>query len=66
MTAENHRSKFKPDPDFDAARDNAYEVTAAELTQFVRALRAVGQGKRARSRTIRKRFSPKPNNVDMM
>ncbi len=35
MTAEKSPLKFKPDPDFDAARDNAYEVTAAELTQFV-------------------------------
>jgi uncharacterized protein (UPF0335 family) len=27
--------KFKPDPDFDEARDNAFAVTAAELRQFI-------------------------------
>lgn len=27
--------KFKADPDFDAARDNAFAVTAAELRQFI-------------------------------
>ena len=27
--------KFKPDPDFDEARDNAFAVTAAELKQFI-------------------------------
>ncbi|SDW77397.1 DUF2312 domain-containing protein [Roseicitreum antarcticum] len=26
---------MKPDPEFDAARDNAYSVTAAELRQFI-------------------------------
>lgn len=35
MTAEKSPLKFKPDPDFDAARDNAYEATAAELRQFI-------------------------------
>jgi uncharacterized protein (UPF0335 family) len=35
MTAEKSPLKFKPDPDFDAARDNAYEATAAELCQFI-------------------------------
>lgn len=27
--------KFKADPEFDAARDKAYDVTAAELRQFI-------------------------------
>ena len=35
MTEEKSPLKFKPDPEFDAARDNAYEATAAELRQFI-------------------------------
>ena len=29
------KSRMKPDPDFDAARDKAYRVTAGELRQFI-------------------------------
>ena len=35
MTSPKSPLKFKPDPEFDAARDNAYEVTAAELRQLI-------------------------------
>lgn len=31
----NAQSKFKSDPDFDAATDHAYRVTADELRQFI-------------------------------
>lgn len=32
----NAQSKFKSDPDFDAATDHAYRVTADELRQFIK------------------------------
>ena len=31
----NAQSKFKSDPDFAAAADHAYNVTASELRQFI-------------------------------
>jgi len=35
MMSDTSPLKFKPDPDFDEARDNAFAVTAAELKQFI-------------------------------
>ncbi|WP_456389019.1 DUF2312 domain-containing protein [Profundibacter sp.] len=36
---------MKPDPEFDAARDNAYRVTAGELRQFIERFERLGQEK---------------------
>jgi uncharacterized protein (UPF0335 family) len=37
---------MKPDPEFDAARDNAYRVTAGELRQFIERMERLEAEKR--------------------
>jgi uncharacterized protein (UPF0335 family) len=49
MTSPKSPLKFKPDPEFDAARDNAYEVTAAELRQFIEGFEQLEREKTALS-----------------
>lgn len=46
MTDENAPGKFKPDPEFDAARDNAYQATAAEIRQFIERFEALDAEKK--------------------
>lgn len=40
------KSRMKPDPDFDVARDKAYRVTAGELRQFIERFERLDSEKR--------------------